>query len=56
MLERHFEGGLKCSYIATADIFDKLRVNCGLFEDFLKERVEEEIEFCVFKTAFEGFG
>ena len=44
------------TYIATADIFDELRVNLRLFEDFLEDGIEEEIEFGIFETTFEGFG
>ena len=44
------------TYIATADIFNEVGVDLGLFEDFFEDGIDEEIEFRILETALEGFG
>jgi hypothetical protein len=44
------------TYIATADILDKLRVDFRLLDDLLEQRVDEVIELGVFESTLKALG
>ena len=48
-------GGKVRTYIATADILYQARVEFRFLDNFLKERIQEEIELSVFESTLETF-
>jgi len=44
------------THIATADILDELRVDFGLLDNLLEQRIDEVVELSIFESTLEAFG
>jgi hypothetical protein len=47
---------LREAYIATTNVLHELRIDFRLFDDLLKQRVDEIIELSIFESSLEALG